>query len=239
LTPVEDVQVFLAGARIDPSVWEMRPDYRVGLVAAYGIEPGPSDDISDEWLNAAEVAAQAYIGDAPVEELAEVAAWREAYRSFGAKPQRTRNSLEALLRRIDSGLPRINKLTDLYNSISVTHRIPLGGEDLYAYQGAPHLTRATGSETFDTMDKGEPVLETPDIGEVIWRDEVGVTCRRWNWRQCHRTRLLESSTSALFILDALDPVTDSALCAAVDDVESKLQMLGSTVQVSRRLIGCD
>jgi DNA/RNA-binding domain of Phe-tRNA-synthetase-like protein len=32
--------------------------------------------------------------------------WREAYRAFGAKPQRTRNSLEALLRRVETGLPR-------------------------------------------------------------------------------------------------------------------------------------
>jgi DNA/RNA-binding domain of Phe-tRNA-synthetase-like protein len=234
---MKDVQAFLDAAQVDPSVWEMRPDYRVALVAAYGIEPGPSDDMSDQWLGEAEATAKAYLGDAPVEELAEVASWREAYRSFGAKPQRTRNSLEALLRRIDSGLPRINKLTDLYNSISVLHRIPLGGEDLSAYQGAPHLTRATGVETFDTLDKGEPMLETPDIGEVIWRDEAGVTCRRWNWRQCQRTRLLESSTSALFILDTLDPVTDSALSAAVDDLSSRLQMLGSSVQVSHHLMG--
>lgn len=55
----------------------------------------------------------------PVEDLPHVAAWREAYKSFGAKPQRTRNSLESLLRRAASGLPRVNRLTDLYNAISV------------------------------------------------------------------------------------------------------------------------
>jgi DNA/RNA-binding domain of Phe-tRNA-synthetase-like protein len=68
-----------------------------------------------------------------VEELPHVAAWREAYRAFGAKLRRTRNSLEALLRWAASGLPRVNRLTDCYNSVSVLHQIPLGGEDLTRY----------------------------------------------------------------------------------------------------------
>ena len=42
------------------------------------------------------------LGGGPTEQLPHVAAWREAYRAFGTKPQRTRNSLEALLRRADT-----------------------------------------------------------------------------------------------------------------------------------------
>ena len=68
-----------------------------------------------------------------VEQIPHVAQWREAYRAFGAKPQRTRNSLEALLRRAASGLPRVNRLTDIYNAVSVLHQVPLGGEDLDRY----------------------------------------------------------------------------------------------------------
>jgi DNA/RNA-binding domain of Phe-tRNA-synthetase-like protein len=74
-----------------------------------------------------------------------VAAWREAHRAFGAKPKRTRNSLEALLRRAESGLPRVDRLTDYYNAVSVLHQIPLGGEDLTRYAG-PRLVRVTGDE---------------------------------------------------------------------------------------------
>ncbi|MBG6067005.1 hypothetical protein [Micromonospora ureilytica] len=43
---------------------------------------------------------------------------------FGAKPQRTRNRLEALLRRMAAGLPRVNRITDVYNAVSITHGIP-------------------------------------------------------------------------------------------------------------------
>jgi len=49
-----------------------------------------------------DVSGRPELGGGPTEQLPHVAAWREAYRAFGTKPQRTRNSLEALLRRADT-----------------------------------------------------------------------------------------------------------------------------------------
>jgi DNA/RNA-binding domain of Phe-tRNA-synthetase-like protein len=80
------------------------------------------------------------------------------------------------------------------------------------------------------------VTERPDPGEVVWCDEAGVTCRRWNWRQARRTQLRDDTTAALFILDALSPMTDEALHAAADDLAAHLARLGPGVQVARRLI---
>jgi len=230
------LQEFLAGGRVDAAVFALRPDYRAMLLAVDGIVPGPSDQASDKLLQAAEAAAREALRGRPAEDLPHVAAWREAYRAFGAKPQRTRNSLEALLRRVPSGLPRVNRLTDLYNAISVRHQIPLGGEDLSRYTGAPRLVRATGIEPFDTAADGAAVIEHPDPGEVVWCDDAGVTCRRWNWRQARRTQLREDTTAALFILDALDPITDQALHAAADDLAAHLARLGPRVRALRCLI---
>jgi DNA/RNA-binding domain of Phe-tRNA-synthetase-like protein len=59
---------------------------------------------------------------------------------------------------------------------------------------------------------------------------------RANWRQARRTQLGEDTTSALFILDALDPVTDQALYTAAADLAARLARLGPGVRVARRLI---
>jgi DNA/RNA-binding domain of Phe-tRNA-synthetase-like protein len=230
------LQEFLAGGHVDAAVFALRSDYRALLVAVDGIVPGPGDQDSDALLQAAEAAAREALRDRPAEQLPHVAAWREAYRAFGAKPKRTRNSLEALLRRAAAGLPRVNRLTDLYNAVSVLHQIPLGGEDLTRYAGPPRLVRATGAEPFDTTADGIAVIEHPEAGEVVWCDDAGVTCRRWNWRQARRTQLREDTTAALFILDALDPVTDQALHAAADDLSARLTRLGPGVRAARRLI---
>ena len=89
----------------------------------------------------------------------------------------------------------MNWLVDLYNAVSVMHGLPVGGEDLAAFAGPIRLIRATGAETFDTVKDGQPVNDPPAPGEVVWADDLGVTCRRWNWRQGTRTRLTEQSTS--------------------------------------------
>lgn len=235
----DKLEEFLAAGRVDAAVLALRPDYRALLMAVDGLVPGPSDQVSDALLRAAEEAASELLRDQRLEDLPHVAAWRDAYRAFGAKPQRTRNSLEALLRRAGSGLPRVNGLTDLYNAVSVLHQIPLGGEDLARYVGAPRLIRAIGTETFDSVADGIAVVEHPDPGEVVWCDDAGVTCRRWNWRQARRTQLSEDTTAALFILDALDGMTDEALQAAADDLVAHLTRRGPDIAVARRLILAD
>src|ERR1700759_1436286 len=171
----------LAGAWVDDAVFALRPDYRVLLLAVDGLTPGPSDPVSEEQLQKAEASARQALDGTTPDQLPPVAAWREAYRAFGAKPQRTRNSLEALLRRTGAGLPRVNRLTDLYNAISVLHQIPLGGEDLTRYAGPPRLVRATGAEPFDTVADGTEVIEHPEPGEVVWGGEAGVARRRREW----------------------------------------------------------
>ena len=231
------LKTLLGQASVDEAVSTLRPDYRALLLAVDGIEPGPSDADTEQLLQQAEASARHALANRPAEDLPHVAAWREAYRAFGAKPQRTRNSLEALLRRVETGLPRVNRLTDVYNAMSVLHQVPLGGEDLDRYTGPPRLVRATGQEPFDTTSGGETLVEHPDTGEVVWCDDAGVTCRRWNWRQARRTQLSDRTTAALFILDALDPLTDDALSAAAEDLIGHLSRLGPDVRVARRQLG--
>ncbi|MBZ4322926.1 B3/B4 domain-containing protein [Streptomyces huiliensis] len=231
-----DLKSLLDAAVIDPAVHALRPDYRALLVAAEGLRPGPSDAASERLLAAAEESARRRFADAPPEEHPHLAAWREAFRAFGAKPQRTRPSAEALIRRAPAGLPRVDRLTDVYNAVSVAHVLPLGGEDLDHYAGAPRLVRAGGDEPFETTAGGEAAVEHCPPGEVVWRDDAGVTCRRWNWRQCTRTRLTGTTTRALFILDALGPMSDAELDAAGHALtEALLETSPGAVLASRLL----
>lgn len=164
-----------------------------------------------------------------------LAAWDEVFKAFGAKPKRTPCSASALRKRVmrDGSLPPLDPVVDIYNAISIRYAIPVGGENLAAYAGAPRLTLADGSEPFDTFKEGEPVVENPEPGEVIWRDDLGVTCRRWNWRQGIRTRLDSQAQSMWFILESLPSMPLAALQEAGDELVSNLQKLmpGATARV--------
>jgi DNA/RNA-binding domain of Phe-tRNA-synthetase-like protein len=233
---VPEAATWLATAYVEPAVHAMRPDYRALLVVAEGLVPGPSDDVSDELLATGTAQARDRLGAGGVEDEPHVVAWREAFRGFGAKPKRTRSSVEALLRRLDDGLPRIDRLTDAYNAVSIAHAVPVGGEDIDHYEGPLRLVRATGEEAFDTIDKGEPTVDHPQPGEVVWRDDAGVTCRRWNWRQCVRTRLTGATTQAVFVIDALAPMDDAAVEAAGAALVEALRTTSPDVRLTSRIL---
>ncbi|AZP16006.1 cytoplasmic protein [Streptomyces aquilus] len=193
---------------VSDEVRALAPGFTHVAIEAHGLVNGPSTDASSALLDdAARRLAVRLDGRAPHEDP-HMAAWREVYTAFGSKPSRTRNSAEALAKRAlaDGGLPRINLLVDLYNAISVAHLIPVGGEDIDRIQGGMRLVRAGGDEEFVTVAGGEEVVEHPDAGEVVWCDELGVTCRRWNWRQGPRTRLTEATVSGIFLLESLAPM---------------------------------
>jgi DNA/RNA-binding domain of Phe-tRNA-synthetase-like protein len=232
----DGARAFLAGVSVAPEVLELRPDYRVIVMVAEGLEPGPPDQISEELLSQAELRARIALGGRAPDDVPRVADWRAAFRAFGAKPQRTRPSVEALLRRLDAGLPRIDRLTDAYNAVSIANLVPVGGEDLDQYQGPARLVRAAGDEDFDTTAHGEPAIEHPRPGEVIWRDEAGVTCRQWNWRQCTRTRITTATANAVFIIDGLAALGPDGLTAAGNDLASSLLRLSPRAAVASRLI---
>jgi DNA/RNA-binding domain of Phe-tRNA-synthetase-like protein len=204
---------------VDAAVHALRPDFAVLAVAASGLVNGPGDARSEAWLREAEAAARAAGAAVPPHVLS----WQEAYRAFGAKPQRTPSSVEALWKRaLGPGLPRVNWLVDAYNAVSVRHLLPVGGEDLARFAGPIRLRCATGAEAFETMKDGQPASDPPAPGEVVWADDLGVTCRRWNWRQGTRTRLTDDSTSALFLLERLAPMPLAALDAAGDALVAML-----------------
>lgn len=223
----------LHAVSVDDAIRQLRPDFRVLALRISGIHNGPSTPESEAWLAEAEATARAAApGVHP-----HIAAWQDAYRQFGAKPQRTPSSVEALWQRAVKGaLPRVNWLVDLYNAVSVSHGLPVGGEDAARFAGDLRLVRATGHEPFDTVREGAAVVEHASPGEVVWADDLGVTCRRWNWRQGRRTRLTEDSTDALFLLERLEPFPLSELETAGDVLERAIAARFPAAIVSRQIL---
>jgi DNA/RNA-binding domain of Phe-tRNA-synthetase-like protein len=191
------------GVHVSPEVATGWPEYRAAVVIAEGVRNGPSDETSERLLAAAEQAARG-LGLERAADDPRVAAWRRVFSEFGAKPSRYPSSAESLLARVLKGgeLPRINALVDTYNAVSLRHVIPVGGEDLDQLFGDLRLVRT-------------------EEGEVAWRDDEGITCRRWNWRQEPRTQLTEQTTRAFFVFDQLPP--QKALDAAVQELINHLR----------------
>ncbi|MFI8369404.1 B3/4 domain-containing protein [Streptomyces sp. NPDC085466] len=221
---------------VSDEVRALVPGFTHLAIEARGLVNGPSDATSSALLDEAAARLAARLDGRTPDQDPHVAAWRAAYAAFGAKPSRTRNSAEALARRAaaDGGLPRINRLVDAYNAISVAHLIPVGGEDLNRIEGGMRLVRATGEEEFVTVQGGQETVEHPEPGEIVWCDERGVTCRRWNWRQGPRTRIDDDTTDALFLLESLAPMTREELLTAGQELADALQKVSPGALITVR-----
>lgn len=220
---------------IDQAVAELAPEFRA-LSIVVGAAPLIYPEVAQSALDRACKAVQE---GGPSWGEPHLAAWAETFRKFGAKPQRTPCSAEALRKRVlrDGSLPSLDPIVDLYNAISIEYAIPVGGENIEAYVGSPRLVVADGTEPFDTMKEGAPAFEYPEPGEVVWRDDKGVTCRRWNWRQGVRTRLGADAKSMWFILESLPAMPLEALTEAGDKLIEGLQQMMPGVQIESSLIG--
>lgn len=189
---------------VDKRILELNPSFRVGIALVSNLNNSIKSSEVSSMLAEQERNLREKFSGFKASEIPNIALWRDAYAKFGGKPSKNSPSVEALASRVLKGeqLPRINSLVDLYNSFSLKYLIPLGGDDLVNVNGTVSLTFASGKEDFFQInsEKNEP----PKGGEIIYRDDLGALCRRWNWRECNRTKITNETKSAVIYFESLN-----------------------------------
>lgn len=193
--------------KMTDDIFDLFPDVVLGVVIAHGINNSGEDAAVIDQLRAAEAQVVATLSGVQLTEHPRIAPWRAAYKLFGAKPKETPSSIENLVRRVIKGhtLPHINRLVDIYNGLSLRYLLPVGGEDLGAIDGDILLTRAGDDEAAVHL-LGETEARPPKPGEVIYKDNNGAICRRWNWKEAERTKLTAATTNAVLVIEGVPPI---------------------------------
>ena len=205
--------------RVTNDIFDTYPETLVGIVVAREINNRAEQSDITDLIKQQEAKVLEEFSEINIVQHPRIAGWREAYKKFGAKPQKYLSSVESLVRRVLSGksIPSINSLVDIYNAISLKYIVPAGGEDLDRIQGDVELTIAGEAEAAVLL-LGEREERPPKRGEVFYRDDLGAICRRWNWREADRTKLTERTRNALLVVEALNSGDRDALEEAVNDL---------------------
>ena len=192
---------------VDKKIFDQYPSLNIGVIVAKGIDNiGKNSEILSMISEQVNLIKSNHSIDT-YKQLPKINAWKEVYRSFGAKPKKYSSSVENLYRMIFEGaeLRHINKVVDIYNYISLKYTIPVGGDDTNKVDGNISLRFATGEEKFICLNSTK--VDHPKSGEVIYVDEKEVLCRRWNWRECDKSKMTEQTKNVILAVEAIPPVS--------------------------------
>jgi len=204
--------------KIDASIFERFPGLNVGVVIARGINNSGTNDEIIRLIREKEKEIRENYSTETLSQHSRIDSWRKAYSSFGAKPKKYKSSVESLYRVILKGvdLRPINKIVDVYNYISLKYMIPAGGDDLSKVEGDIILKFARGDEPFTALNSEE--RGTAKEGEVVYTDSKEVLCRRWNWRECEKTKMTEETKDVVLVVEGLPAVTGEDVKMILEDL---------------------
>jgi DNA/RNA-binding domain of Phe-tRNA-synthetase-like protein len=195
------------------------PDFSVAVIVAEGLAISPERSAAlDAFVADVEEGARRIFAGTELSAVPGIAAWRRAYRAFGIKKTSYRSSVERLMKNALAGaaLPRINPFVDAYNAVSLQHVLPAGADDLDRTVGDLAFRFSREGDDFRDMgaldDRGEPLVDPPKEGEVVYADSEKVLCRRWNWRQDARSAIRPETRRAVVTLQE-NGVGDAAKAA--------------------------
>lgn len=204
--------------KIESNVFEKFPGLILGVVFANRVDNEGEDTEVLQLIREKEKEIRANYNTETLSQIPRIETWRRAYSSFGAKPRKYKSSVESLYRMILKGvdLRHINKIVDIYNYISIKYMIPAGGDDRAKVDGDIVLKLAEGEEPFVSLNSSEK--EAAKQGEVIYMDDKEVLCRRWNWRECDKTKMTEQTKEVVLVIEGLPPVDREDVLKITEDL---------------------
>lgn len=196
---------------IESEVFDLLPNLVIGIPIVRGFDNTKGKAESLNLLRDAEKNLQETMTLDQFWQDQRITSYIDAFKKFGTDPEIRRPAHIALAKRVLEGgqLPNINPIVNIYNTISLKYLTPFGGENLDVLKGNFRLFVAMGGEQWFPIgtDKSKPALE----GELVWGDDIDLSTRALNWRQCERTKMTDETINGFFVMDGFFDVNKSIM----------------------------
>jgi DNA/RNA-binding domain of Phe-tRNA-synthetase-like protein len=199
---------------IDQPVFELLPNLVIAIPIIHGFDNTKGRSESLTLLRAEEGCLRKIMTLDSFWKDIRVTSYLKAFRAFGTDPEIRRPAHIALTKRVLEGgyIPDINPMVNIYNALSIKYLTPFGGENLDVLNGDFRLYIAKGGEIWFPIgsDKQKPAI----AGELVWGDDIDLSTRALNWRQCDRTKMTDLTSNGFFVMDGFNGINRDVMEAA-------------------------
>lgn len=153
----------------------------------------------------------------------EIVNWDETLEKIGIDPEKNKPSHKALWERTvenSEELPNINPLVNIYNAISIKHKVPIGGHDIANIKGPVTVGPNTKELSFTQMNTNK--TEKIDKKEFVYADTEKIMTRNWVWRQSEQTKSTPNTKEIFIPIDTIN--------RTVEEIENIAQEVYSAIK---------
>ena len=213
---------------VEQSVFETLKDVCFGVVAVSNIDNAQRVPEIETLLNENIQSCEAYFENKKVKETDEVTYYRDAFQAMNINPNKFMSSIEALLTRIakKKGMPTINSIVDLGNSVSLKYKVPIGAHDLDSSNEDFYVRYVRPDDYF--IPFGQTEGETLEEDEIVYATGNSVRTRRWIWRQSELGKITSDTSKVLFPIDGF-----------LQNKEQVLQAKDELANLLKKYFDCD
>jgi DNA/RNA-binding domain of Phe-tRNA-synthetase-like protein len=204
-------------------VFQALPQACFGVVVARNISMQGDFPAVRQRLAESVARVEAAFDGKNVKEAQQITPYRDAFLTLGMNPNKFQSSIEAMVSRVakKKGLPNINPVVDLSNSVSLKYLVPLGAHDLDQADDDIEVRFSFGGEQFRPF--GQADIEVLEPGELIYTVGQHVRTRRWIWRQSELGKITEQSKNIFFPIDGFTGLNDTQVKEARTELALLLQ----------------
>ncbi|MCY9373838.1 hypothetical protein MOF34_01430 [Bacillus sp. T17B1] len=208
---------------VDSNVFTAIPNACFGIVVAKGIDNTKSNPIIADMLVRNIKSVIERYANKSVKEDSAILPYREAFKKVNINPNKYMSSIEAMITRISKGkgLPSINPIVDLGNSLSLKYVLPMGAHDIDQIETDIKIRFSTAYDIFTPFGQAESE-EMPE-NELVYAVGNEIRTRRWIWRQSEIGKITSQSKNIFFPIDGFNHTNLEAVLSARADLSNICQ----------------
>ncbi len=209
--------------QIDPKIFENFPDLKIGLIIIKNFSNYKRISATESLLRGiqAQKCKEFYKTDADA--VPQIAVWNYAYEHQNIDTKKYTPLIKSIYKSVQTAqeIPHTNPLSDIAYYYAIKYLLPIHHKDLSWLCGDLRLAYTQGGEPFREINSIN--VENATESEIAYMDEGGIVQRYFNFQECERTKITDSSINTAIFVEDLTKLSTQDFAQILSEIAGNIQ----------------